>query len=277
MLTQNSEARTKPDDYHGEASSTIEVDAPDDDDSSAGQARNITKEDIENFLSNEKFTAREKEQMHKDDVSEFKPEIGMEFQTREEVQKFFNMYSYVVGFSVSCVSIYRTTSKRRNNEIIRFTMKCNKYGKNNETQNEQSVTQRQSTVIAKTDCKAEMVASEKHGVWRITGLHLLHNHELSPQSRFFRSHIYMSDGEKELIRTMKFCNMPTRDMVAVLAFIRGGMTQLPYNKRKVSNYSASVNREVTNNDMMEVWDWFWKKRMRTRASITPFSTIKTKR
>ena len=29
MLTQNSEARTKPDDYHGEASSTIEVDAPD--------------------------------------------------------------------------------------------------------------------------------------------------------------------------------------------------------------------------------------------------------
>ena len=184
----------------------------------------------------------------------------MEFATREEVQKFFNMYSYVVGFSVSCVSIYRTTSKKRNNEIIRFTMKCNKYGKNLETGNEQPNPQRQSTVIAKTECKAEMVASEKNGVWRITGLHLLHNHELSPQSRFFRSHVYMSDGEKELIRTMKYCNMPTRDMVAVLAFIRGGMTQLPYNKRKVSNYSASINREITNNDMMEVWEWFWKKK-----------------
>ena len=73
-------------------------------------------------------------------------------------------------------------------------------------------------------------------------MNLVHNHMLIPQRRFFRSHIYMSDGEKELIRTMKHYNMPTRDMVAVLAFIRGGMTQLPYNKRKVSNYNASIGR-----------------------------------
>ena len=56
-------------------------------------------------MSKEKFTAGEREQMHKEAVSEFEPAIGMEFATREEVQKFFNMYSYVVGFSVSCVSI----------------------------------------------------------------------------------------------------------------------------------------------------------------------------
>jgi hypothetical protein len=31
---------------------------------------------------------------------------------------------------------------------------------------------------------------------------------------------------------MKFCNMPTRDMDVVFAFIRGGMEQLPYNKWK---------------------------------------------
>jgi hypothetical protein len=61
-------------------------------------------------------------------------------------------------------------------------------------------------------------------------LGLLHNHELCTQGRFDRSHIYMSDGEKEMIRNMKFCNMPTRDMDVVFAFIRGGMEQLPYNK-----------------------------------------------
>jgi hypothetical protein len=170
------------------------------------------------------------------------------------------MYAYNVGFSVTCVSSYRTTSKKRNNEVIRFTMKCNKYGKNTEEENEQIVAQRQSTVIAKTDCKVEMVFSDRQGMWRITGMHLLHNHELCPQSRFYRSHIYMSDAEKEMIRTMKHCNMPTRDMVAVLAFIRGGMSLLPYNKRKVSNYSTTINREVTNNDMMEVLDWFHRKK-----------------
>jgi hypothetical protein len=82
----------------------------------------------------------------------------------------------------------------------------------------------------------------------------------------------MSDAEKEMIKTMKHCNMPTRDMVAVLAFIRSGMAKIPYNKRKVSNYTTSINREVKNNDMMEVLDWFFfKQRMRTQVSITPLT------
>ena len=138
-VTENTESRTRPVDYHRQAPVTEDSDTPDIDDSSTGQRKDITEEDIENFLSKEKFTAGEREQMHKEAVSEFKPEIGMEFATREEVQKFFNMYSYVVGFSVSCVSIYRTTSKKRNNEIIRFTMKCNKYGKNLERSEEHTV------------------------------------------------------------------------------------------------------------------------------------------
>jgi hypothetical protein len=58
----------------------------------------------------------------------------MEFGTREEAQKFFNLYAYTDGFSVSIVSSYRTASKKRNNEVIRFTMKCKKYGRNNEAQ-----------------------------------------------------------------------------------------------------------------------------------------------
>lgn len=120
------------------------------------------------------------------------PEIGMQFATRNEVQRFFNLYAFTVGFSVCCVSSYRTASKKRNKEVIRFTMKCNKYGKNTEAEKEELVAQRESTVIAKTDYKVEMVITEKNGVWRITTLQLAHNHVLCPRSRFFRSHIYMS-------------------------------------------------------------------------------------
>ncbi|KAK1644810.1 hypothetical protein QYE76_062615 [Lolium multiflorum] len=228
-----------------------------DNEDNTDQQREITEEDINIFLNNEKLEAegvKQDENAENETVNILKPEVGMEFGTREEAQKFFNLYAYNDGFSVSIVSSYRTASKKRNNEVIRFTMKCNKYGRNTEAESEQIVAQRQSTVIAKSNCKVEMVVSEKNGLWKITGLHLQHNHALCPQSRFYRSHIYMSDGEKEMIKTMKHCNMPTRDMVAVLAFIRGGMTQLPYNKRKVSNYSSSINREVTNNDMMEVLD-----------------------
>ncbi|XP_051213685.1 uncharacterized protein [Lolium perenne] len=248
--------------YHDQESTSTVIRNHTQANSNEDQQKDITEEDIHIFLENEELAdeGKEMDEDTQNDNSQLKPEMGMEFQTREEAQKFFNLYAYNVGFSVSIVSSYRTTSKKRNNEVIRFTMKCNKYGKTNEQESAQIVPQRQSTVIAKTDCKVEMVVSEKKGMWRITGLILLHNHELCPQSRFYRSHIYMSDGEKEMIRTMKHCNMPTRDMVAVLAYIRGGMAQLPYNKRKVSNYSTTINREVTNNDMMEVLDWFSKKK-----------------
>lgn len=69
----------------------------------------------------------------------------------------------------------------------------------------------------------------------------------------------MTKEEKAIIRTMKQCNIPTRNIVSVLAHMRGGMEQLPYNKRKVCNYGTSINRELKNTDLMEVLSWFNKK------------------
>jgi hypothetical protein len=104
-----------------------------------------------------------------------------------------------------------------------------------------------------------MVINEKNGVWRITNLILDHNHPLEPGGRFFRSHVYMTKEEKAIIRTMKLCNIPTRNIVSVLAHMRGSMEQLPYNKRKVCNYGATVTRELNNSDLNKVLAWFNKK------------------
>lgn len=114
------------------------------------------------------------------------------------------------------------------------------------------VAQRQSTVIAKTDCKAEMVISERGGIWKIKTLCLEH-------SRFFRSHAYMAKEEKGMIRSLKQSNIPTRQIVLVLAHLRGGSDQLPYNKKKISNYNTSINKELSNSDMMKVLSFFSKK------------------
>jgi hypothetical protein len=187
------------------------------------------------------------------------PVNGMEFQSREEAQNFLNMYSYAVGFSIAVVSVYRTTSKKRNNEITRVTLKCNKHGHNTDAENEQVMAQRQPTVFVRTDCKVEIVINERGGTWKITNLILEHNHPLEPGGRFFRSHAYMTKEEKSIIRMMKLCNIPTRNIVSVLAHMRGGMEQLPYNKRKVCNYGSSVTRELKHNDLMEVLSWFNNK------------------
>ncbi|XP_037457607.1 protein FAR1-RELATED SEQUENCE 5-like [Triticum dicoccoides] len=138
-------------------------------------------------------------------------------------------------------------------------MKCNKWGKTKEMEKDCIVPMRKSTVIAKTDCKVVMVISEKGGLWEITRQQLEHNHELTPNSRFFRSHKYMLDEEKCLIRVLKHTNLETRRIVAVLAYLRGGMAHLPYTKKHITNYAATVNRDIAISDMMEVVQMFNKK------------------
>uniref|UniRef100_A0A8I7B407 SWIM-type domain-containing protein n=1 Tax=Hordeum vulgare subsp. vulgare TaxID=112509 RepID=A0A8I7B407_HORVV len=224
---------------------------------SENENNDINEETIDEFLENERWAAEGGNDRSID--SELKPKTGMQFSTREEAQKFLNFYAFVAGFSISVVSTARTTSKKRNGEVVRVTLKCNKYGHNTETERENLIVHRKSTVIAKTDCKAQMIVALKDGRWHITNLNLDHNHDLNPGSRFFRSHVYMSDEEKALIRTMKRCNIPTRKIVAVLAYIRGGMDKLPYNKRKVGNYGTTINRELENSDVMEVQQYFQKK------------------
>jgi hypothetical protein len=54
-------------------------------------------------------------------------------------------------------------------------MKCHRHGKTEEVQREKLVPQRQTTVIMRTECKVEMIASEKGGpggFWEITRLNL---------------------------------------------------------------------------------------------------------
>jgi hypothetical protein len=70
----------------------------------------------------------------------------------------------------------------------------------------------------------------------------------------------MTKEEKALIRSLKNSNIQTRQIVSVLAYLRGGSDQLPYNKKKVSNYSTSINRELSNSDVMEVSAFFTKKK-----------------
>jgi hypothetical protein len=73
----------------------------------------------------------------------------------------------------------------------------------------------------------------------------------------------MSDTEKYMIRTLKRTNNPTRKIVSILAYMRGGIAMLPYDKKHVSNYGAQINREVHNTDVNEVVSIFNKKHAET--------------
>ena len=53
----------------------------------------------------------------------------MQFQSKDEAQHFFNFYAYLVGFKTAVAHVFRTSSRKINNEVTKVTIKCNKFGK----------------------------------------------------------------------------------------------------------------------------------------------------
>ena len=169
----------------------------------------------------------------------------------------------MAGFAIVIAHSARTQSKKRNNEVVRITYKCNRQGRNRqskgtteeeqEQEDEEVAAERDTNILIKTDCQVVMVISERNSVWKITRVNLDHNHPLSPstQTKFFRAHKDMTDEEKKMIRTLNDCNIPTRKMIAILAYLRGGLEALRYGSKDISNLRTSIRRETSQNDMMQ--------------------------
>jgi hypothetical protein len=66
--------------------------------------------------------------------------------------------------------------------------------------------------------------------------------------------------EKGMIRTLNDNNIPTRKMIAILSYPRGGLTALPYKTKDVQNLRTKINREVTGNDMTQAISYFKKRK-----------------
>lgn len=114
-------------------------------------------------------------------------------------------------------------------------------------------------------------------VWQIATLDLKHNHALCPrrEAKFLKSHKNMTIKEKRLIRTLKECNIPTRSMIVILSFLRGGLPALPYTKKDVSNVGTAINSETRNNDMKQVLAYLRKKEIEDPGMSYKFKLVKT--
>ena len=133
----------------------------------------------------------------------------MEFKDRHAAHHFFNFYAFLAGFEVFITHVTRTTSMKRNNEVVKVTMRCNRQGKaapqsleQEEAQvdkdiGKQPVAKRKTNVQMKSDCPCLMMVKEENGIWKIKRLDFEHNHELCPSQKdqLFSRHKYMTDME----------------------------------------------------------------------------------
>ena len=236
----------------------------------------LTPEDIRIVLENESVVAAESYSQQV--LDQHAPHLNMIFNTEIAAHKFYNEYADLCGFSIEKAGNYK--GKNTGNEIgSRRTYTCNRSGKvvshevlekrkKNKKENKkkkagsdkpETTRQRKRNTIQITGCEAKMIVTLQDGKWVVTGLVLAHNHELSPhdETKFLRSHKHMMDQEKLFIRTFTSVKLPTRKIMAILTYLRGGKPKhVPYTKKDVSNQMTAIRNENNTNDLMQVLAYF---------------------
>jgi len=100
------------------------------------------------------------------------PKVGMKFNNETEVFEFYKRYAYHVGFPVK-----RRNSKKGDNGVLQYVgYACSREGK----RNIKPSTSLNPQPTIQLGCKARMtVCSDVLGIWRISTVHLEHNHKIS--------------------------------------------------------------------------------------------------
>jgi len=165
-----------------------------DDNEHVNGSQELTEEDIEEFIKSEQVAASEGN--NAPISNKYTPQLSMEFKTRNDAHYFFNFYVFLAGFQVAITHTTRTQSKKKNNEVVKVTMRCNRQGKEKEPKSleqqeadldkdvgKKPVRRRKTNVQQKSECPCVMMVKEDGGIWKIKTLDLKHNHELCPGQR----------------------------------------------------------------------------------------------
>uniref|UniRef100_A0ACD5YRL1 Uncharacterized protein n=1 Tax=Avena sativa TaxID=4498 RepID=A0ACD5YRL1_AVESA len=225
------------------ASNIVDVEDVDD------GTENLTQEDIKLYLASESVAAAERGSQEA--LSNHVPTINMIFDTDDQAYGFYNECN-----KSGPVLDKEVDEERRRKKQLR---KQERTG----CATPKASRQRRTNRIEITGCEAEMIITLKDSKWVVTNIELQNNHQLSPHDeiKFMRSHKHMTEQEKLYIRTFDSVNLPTRNIMAILTYLRGGKKRdVPYNKKCVSNVRTSIRNENNTNDMMQVLEYFRKRK-----------------
>ncbi|XP_042983644.1 protein FAR1-RELATED SEQUENCE 5-like isoform X2 [Carya illinoinensis] len=167
-------------------------------------------------------------QMVNDDTID-EPKSGMEFNSVEELLSYYKEYGKKCGFGV----MIKRTEREEDDSVRYVTLSCARGGKaRNRTLN---VANPRPT--GKTECKAKINALRQDGVLRLTTVHNIHNHGLSPKkSRFFRCNREVSDAVKRVLDTNDLAGIRASKSYGSLVVGAGGFENLPFLEKDCRNY-----------------------------------------
>ncbi|KAF5443801.1 hypothetical protein F2P56_036328 [Juglans regia] len=157
------------------------------------------------------------------------PKSGMEFNSFEELMDYYKQYAKKSGFGV----MIRRTDKGDDETVRYVTLGCAR----GEKARNRSLNVARPRPTGKTECKAKINALKVDGKFRMTTVHNIHNHGLSPnKSRFFRCNREVSDSVKRVLDINDMAGIRMNKSFGSLVVGAGGFENLPFLENDYRNY-----------------------------------------
>ncbi|XP_073121577.1 protein FAR1-RELATED SEQUENCE 4-like [Henckelia pumila] len=160
----------------------------------------------------------------------------MKFGNENEVFEFYKRYAYHVGFPVR----KRNLQKNNKGDVTYIAFTCIREGR--KCSNTSTTLKPQQT--GRTGCKARLSAcSDVVGVWRITVVHLEHNHQTIPsKSRLFRCYRQLNANVKRQLEVNDIAVIPLHKSYNSVVVEAGGYENMTFIENDCRNYIDKVRK-----------------------------------
>ncbi|XP_051221875.1 protein FAR1-RELATED SEQUENCE 5-like [Lolium perenne] len=179
------------------------------------------------------------------------PFQGMMFDSWEQAKMHYNRYAKMVGFSIKCSTSKNSTLDGQKDKQL---FVCNKSGKNADINELEAppVRQRSRSITKKTECKARLRIKRRGKKWHVTYFIEEHNHKLIKKfslKKYLRSHKGIPKEEKDFVKLLHKVNLSAGRVMRIMGEVYGGLANVPYDSKDVSNYMAKIDEEHAHKDM----------------------------
>ncbi len=115
--------------------------------------------------------------------------------------------------------------------------------------------------VAKYDCKAHMAVGLRDNKWRVIAFQPEHMHPMVKRlgrRRYYISHRHISNEDYEFLKTLYDRNIATSQILALLGDLLGGVRNLTFTAKDVSNLRTKLRQQVSLKDVAMTIDYFQK-------------------
>ncbi|KAK2651534.1 hypothetical protein Ddye_011390 [Dipteronia dyeriana] len=183
-----------------------------------------------------------------------KLEVGMVFNSVEELFEYYKMYGNEIGFQIIKIS----STKNDDRELKFVSYSCARYG----ISKSNSVNAFKFQPTTKTGCKARLGASIcPDGKWRITSITFEHNHELHTPGkvRYFKSNRVLKSFTKRKLELNHRVEIRLNKKNYSFVVEAGGHDNLPFLEKDCRNYIDKIRRlRLGNGDATAIQNYFLK-------------------